>query len=65
MADLPAKPSPQVPPSKDDAAEERFWRAGRGGADAGAVPPEPGTTPAELAEETEETEEAEPESGLP
>jgi len=29
-------------------AEERFWRGGAGAADTGTVPPEPGTTPAEL-----------------
>jgi hypothetical protein len=31
-----------------DAAEERFWRGG-GAVDTGTAPPEPGTTPAELA----------------
>jgi hypothetical protein len=31
-----------------NAAEDRFWRSGAGAADTGTVPPEPGTTPAEL-----------------
>jgi hypothetical protein len=57
MADLPVKPSPLAPPANEagtatdaggTAAEARFWRGGAGAADTGTVPPEPGTTPAEL-----------------
>lgn len=45
--------TPSVPTATT--AEDRFWRSGAGAADIGTVPPEPGTTPAEL-----EPEELEP-----
>jgi hypothetical protein len=38
------------PPPADTAAEERFWRKGAGAVDTGTIPPEPGSTPAELEE---------------
>jgi hypothetical protein len=51
-----AEPGEIAEEAEEPAAEERFWRGGGpASAGGGTVPPEPGTTPAELDElESEE-----------
>ncbi len=52
--DPPAEPSPPAAAAAADIAEERFWRKGAGAVDTGTlspIPPEPGSTPAEMEEE--------------
>jgi hypothetical protein len=49
----PIKPTTPSPAAPANPAEERFWRSGAGAPETGTVPPEPGSTPAELEPEEE------------